>query len=112
MTARPFQRHAAKGLSPARTRLSPVKTGPIPVKTGLSPVRRALRQTATLLCAAAATLLLAVLPAHASPGDLLVVHDTATGGLRQLRIAGDVEQMPWLVATDGSQYAWIGPEWQ
>ena len=105
MTAHPFQRHAAKGLSPARTRL-------IPVKTGLSPVRRALRQTATLLCAAAATLLLAVLPAHASPGDLLVEHDTATGGLRQLRIAGDVEQMPWLVATDGSQYAWIGPEWQ
>lgn len=87
--------------------------------TGLSPVATRLRRVATglrrapgVLCAATAILLSGPTPLHAADGDILFTPDPLTGAVRQIRIEGDPQGMEWLVRTDGSQYAWVGPEWQ
>ena len=90
---------------PRRTRTGALTTGLRPVFTGLSPVFSSLRLVA-------AALLLVATPLRADNGDVVATPDTVTGGLRQLTIEGDPNAMHWLVATDRSQYEWIGPEWQ
>ena len=38
--------------------------------------------------------------------------DASTDALTSLKVEGDATGMNWLVRTDGSQYAWIGKQYQ
>lgn len=59
-------------------------------------------QAMMFLCATVALSASAQVTMHTNP---------ETGGISQLNLADDPEEMNWLTATDGSQYAWIIPDY-